>query len=71
MKKTINIITILTVLVAVLDTSMGLLSDLGLNETAQNWVKFIGLVAVAVLNVIKPKPEIVEETKITHTKSED
>lgn len=57
MKNTINIITILTVLVAVLDTTADFLPHLGLSETAQNWIKFGGLALVAVLNVFKPQIE--------------
>lgn len=55
MKKAINIFTILAVIIAVIDVSVGILPELGLSKTAIAWVRLAGLAAVAISNVLKPK----------------
>lgn len=56
-KWTINIVTLLSILVWVVDTQINVLSDLGLNEAGVKWVKLIGAVALVYLNSIKPTKE--------------
>lgn len=55
MRKAINIFTILAIIIAVVDTSVGLLPELGFSKEAIGWIKLIGLIAVAVSNYLKPK----------------
>ena len=51
MRKTINIITVLTVIVAVINILTGMSEKLGISETANAWIEFLGLAIVAVMNV--------------------
>lgn len=51
MRKTINIVTILTVVVAILNILTDMSDKLGISEVTTNWIKFIGFTLVAVLNV--------------------
>ena len=51
MRKTTNIVTILTVIVAVLNIMTGMTDKLGISETVGNWINFISLALVAGLNV--------------------
>lgn len=51
MRKTINIVTVLTVVIAILNILTGMTDKLGISETTTNWIEFIGLALVAVLNV--------------------
>lgn len=56
-KWTINLVTLLSILVWVVDTQINVLSDLGLNDEGIKWVKLIGAVALVYLNSIKPTKE--------------
>ena len=51
MRKTTNIVTILTVVIAVLNIMTGMTDKLGISETVGNWINFISLALVAGLNV--------------------
>ena len=51
MRKTTNIVTILTVVIAVLNIMTGMTDKLGISETVGNWINFISLGLVAGLNV--------------------
>ena len=51
MRKTTNIVTILTVVIAVLNIMTGMTDKLGISETLGNWINFISLALVAGLNV--------------------
>lgn len=51
MRKTTNIVTILTVVIAVLNTMTGMTDKLGISEVVGNWINFISLALVAGLNV--------------------
>ena len=51
MRKTTNIITILTVVIAVLNIMTGMTDKLGISETLGNWINFVSLALVAGLNV--------------------
>ena len=51
MRKTINIVTILTVLIAVINIMTGMTEQLGISETVKHWIEFIGLALVAGLNI--------------------
>ena len=41
MRKTINIVTILTVLIAVINIMTGMTEQLGISETVKHWIEFI------------------------------
>ena len=63
MRKTTNIVTILTVVIAVLNIMTGMTDKLGISETVGNWINFISLALVAGLNVfsnVKSGEEIKE-----------
>ena len=63
MRKTINIITILTVILAVLDILTGMSDRLGIKEPLKHWLEFGGLAVVAILNIfsnVKSGEEIKE-----------
>ena len=51
MRKTTNIVTILTVVIAVLNIMTGMTDKLGISETLGNWINFVSLALVAGLNV--------------------
>ena len=51
MRKTTNIVTILTVVIAVLNIMTGMTDKLGISETVGNWINFVSLALVAGLNV--------------------
>ena len=51
MRKTTNIVTILTVLIAVINIMTGMTDKLGISETVKHWIEFIGLALVAGLNI--------------------
>lgn len=51
MRKTTNIVTILTVVIAVLNIMTGMTDKLGISETVANWINFVSLALVAGLNV--------------------
>lgn len=51
MRKTTNIVTILTVIIAVLNIMTGMTDKLGISETLGNWINFVSLALVAGLNV--------------------
>ena len=51
MRKTTNIVTILTVIIAVLNIMTGMTDKLGISETVGNWINFVSLALVAGLNV--------------------
>ena len=51
MRKTTNIVTILTGVIAVLNIMTGMTDKLGISETVGNWINFISLGLVAGLNV--------------------
>ena len=51
MRKTTNIVTILTVIIAVLNIMTGMTDKLGISETVGNWINFVSLGLVAGLNV--------------------
>ena len=51
MRKTTNIVTILTVVIAVLNIMTGMTDKLGISETVGNWINFISLALVAGLNI--------------------
>lgn len=51
MRKTTNIVTILTVVIAVLNIMTGMTDKLGISETLGNWINFISLGLVAGLNI--------------------
>ena len=51
MRKTTNIVTILTVVIAVLNIMTGMTDKLGISETIGNWINFVSLGLVAGLNV--------------------
>lgn len=51
MRKTTNIVTILTVLIAILNIMTGMTDKLGISETVGNWIEFIALSLVAGLNI--------------------
>lgn len=54
MKKLIQILPILILIGAFIDSNFNLLQDLGMSEKTGNWVKFLGLVFTSLL------PSIVE-----------
>ena len=78
MRKTTNIITILTVLIAVINIMTGMTEQLGISETVKHWIEFIGLALVAGLNVFSNvksgeeiknlKQEVVLQQKINKSK---
>ena len=51
MRKTTNIVTILTVVIAILNIMTGMTDKLGISETVGNWINFVSLGLVAGLNV--------------------
>lgn len=51
MRKTTNIITILTVVLAVLNIMTGMTEQLGISETVKNWIEFLTLALVAGMNI--------------------
>lgn len=51
MRKTTNVVTILTVLIAILNIMTGMTDKLGISETVGNWIEFIALSLVAGLNI--------------------
>ena len=51
MRKTTNIVTILTVVIAVLNIMTGMTDKLGISEILGNWINFISLGLVAGLNI--------------------
>ena len=51
MRKTTNIVTILTVVIAVLNIMTGMTDKLGISETLGNWINFVSLALVAGLNI--------------------
>lgn len=53
-KTTINIVTILSIIIWIIDTQINVLQNLGLTENGVKWVKLIGAVALVYLNAIKP-----------------
>lgn len=54
--KTINIITtILIAIGAVIEASVGLLNDLGLNQQQITAVRLVGLIVAVILPIINPK----------------
>ena len=78
MRKTTNIVTILTVLIAVINIMTGMTEQLGISETVKDWIEFIGLALVAGLNVFSNvksgeeiknlKQEVVLQQKINKSK---
>ena len=63
MRKTTNVVTILTVLIAILNIMTGMTDKLGISETVGNWIEFVALSFVAGLNIfsnVKSGEEIKE-----------
>lgn len=62
MKKLINILPILVLIGAFIDSNYNLLQDLGMSESTGNWVKFMGLVFTSllpsVLEIFKEKKSL-------------
>lgn len=56
--KTINIVQILIIISAIIESSFALLSDLGLNESTITKIRLAGLIITVILSHIKkPKDE--------------
>lgn len=51
MRKTINIASVIAVIIAVLNIMIGMSDQLGISETVGNWINFMLLAIVAASNI--------------------
>lgn len=69
--KTINWATFAIVLVAIIERFMGLLPELGLDESDVKLVEIAGMLILAVIQAFRTKNVVIEETTIKTVHSKD